>query len=75
MHLSFISLSVVTTTASLNMSESIPVCFYGSNSFNPSHSSIGFPGKNFAVIPGVLIAGDLSNLLSDLFLEQTKKKC
>ena len=53
---------------SLIMSELFPACSSCSNYINLSQSSVGFFGKNIVYIPEARIAGDLTNLISDLCL-------
>ena len=62
------SLSIIAKISSLIRSELLPACFFFSNLFNLSQSSfsLGFSGKNIVDIPEAIIAGDLSNLISDL---------
>ena len=52
--------------SSLSTSEIFPACFSCNYNFNQSHSSLGFPGKNFVEIPETMIAGDLSKSTEDL---------
>ena len=66
MHLYSNSLPTITTISSLILPELFPTCLSCSNHFILSHNSLGFSGKIFVEILEAMIAGDLSNHLSDL---------
>ena len=66
MHLYYNNLSTIPTFLSSIILDLVPVYFSCSNNFNLSRSSIGSDGKNIVEIPGVMIAGDLSNLIRNL---------
>ena len=62
-HLYSNSLSAIALTSSSVILEIFPACFFFSNYFIQSQSSLGFSGEKIAEIPEVMIAGYLSNLL------------
>ena len=62
------NLSTKASISSLIKSGLFPACFSCSNNHNLPQSSLGSDGNNIAENPEAIIAGDLSNFITDLSL-------
>ena len=66
MHLFSNILSATATISFLILLELLSACFFCSNNFNLSNSSLQFSAKNYVANPEAMLAGDSSKFIRDL---------